>query len=161
MDSTSQITNLGLLSLAVFAVPAVVSWLDRRRHQDSEFVHAWANEENMPDELRWGSIYMNEQTISIADPVHLRARVDQVYLTQNNVLVISDTKTRRLHRAYESDILQLSIYALILRHQVSIPVARHGYVRSVIFDGNERRSVRYHKVRLLSDREVLSRVEYA
>lgn len=115
-------------------------------------------DERMPLELKIGSVYMNEREISMIEPVRLHGRVDQVYRTPDGVLVPVDTKTRNRHRTYSSDILQLSIYAVILRHQESLPVANHGYIRSVVYFDDNEKSVRYHRVPLLTTRKVMSLV---
>ncbi|AIJ10649.1 Hypothetical protein ETEE_p1058 (plasmid) [Edwardsiella anguillarum ET080813] len=77
-----------------------------------------------------------------------------MFKTKRGILIILDTKSRGAHRIYSSDIIQLSAYQLILKHQYSYPVAKYGYVRTVVEDAYGEK-VRYLKVKLLSDREVI------
>ena len=57
-------------------------------------------------------------------------------------------------RVYESDIIQLSVYRIILLHQYNVPVANYGYVRTVTETSTGER-VRYIKTKLLSERQVV------
>lgn len=154
MQGTTQVIGLGLVSIAVFAVPAAIAWMDQRRRLETENVQDWKDRENMPSELRWASLFMNEQTIRMERPVRLVGRVDQVYRTQDDLLVPVDTKTRTQHRVYDSDIVQVSAYAMILRSDPTLRVANHGYVRTVVFDEQNKKTIRYHRVRLLSSAQV-------
>lgn len=117
----------------------------------------WWRKEGMPLELRSSTLLLNEAEISTREPVPLHGRTDQVFLTDKGKLVLVDTKTRDHFQVYESDIIQLSVYAVILgrcyagTHRVS----KTGYVRVVIVkDGRE--LVRYLRVRLLPERKVIA-----
>lgn len=84
----------------------------------------------------------------------MHGRVDQVYQTKRGILIPLDTKLRQINHIYESDIIQLSVYQVILSHKYKVPVAKYGYVRTVVetADGDK---VRYIKTTLLSEKEVV------
>src|SRR5690554_6838182 len=131
METSMKLAGLGLMSLALFGIPNIVSWVDRRRLQDTNGAHEWHKQEKMPLDLKLGTVFMNETPIRMDSPIAINGRVDQVYLTRENKLVPVDTKSRGRHRVYDSDILQVSIYALILSQSYE-NVARHGYIRTVV-----------------------------
>lgn len=82
----------------------------------------------------------------------MHGRVDQVYQTKNGVLIPLDTKLRQVNHIYESDIIQLSVYRVILSHKYKAPVAKYGYVRTVVETADGDR-VRYIKTNLLSEKK--------
>jgi len=86
--------------------------------------------------------------------VPMHGRVDQVYQTKGGVLIPLDTKLRQANHIFESDIIQLSVYRVILSHKYKAPVAKYGYVRTVVETADGDR-VRYIKTNLLSEREVI------
>ncbi|HGN8816189.1 hypothetical protein [Salmonella enterica] len=108
----------------------------------------------MPYELRSATLFLSEQDISTTQPVPMHGRVDQVYQTKNGVLIPLDTKLRQVNHIYESDIIQLSVYRVILSHKYKAPVAKYGYVRTVVETADGDR-VRYIKTNLLSEKEVV------
>lgn len=138
----------GVTAAFVLVVPIALGKIDRWRHDRTDGVEKWFHDENMPAELRKATLYMNEQAISLQSPVRLNGQVDQVYRKRNGLLVLVDTKTRSRHRVYDSDIYQLSLYALILSIGRKEKVSGKAYVRTVIRTPTSR-IVRYHKVRLI------------
>lgn len=70
------------------------------------------------------------------------------------LLIPLDTKLRQVNHIYESDIIQLSVYRVILSHKYKAPVAKYGYVRTVVETADGDR-VRYIKTNLLSEKEVV------
>lgn len=147
--NTFALSFIAVCAACLLAVPVTLKRIDRWRRDKTDDVHRWLEDENMPLVLRNAVVVMNEQSISMTAPVQVSGRVDQVYQTPAGVLILVDTKTRRYHSVYTSDIVQLSLYAMILLHTGSSPVSRTGYVRTVVRD-NVRRSVRYHSVRLIA-----------
>lgn len=77
-----------------------------------------------------------------------------MYQTKGGVLIPTDTKLRQANHIFESDIIQLSVYRVILSHKYKAPVAKYGYVRTVVETADGDR-VRYIKTNLLSEREVI------
>lgn len=104
--------------------------------------------ENMPYDLQQGKLIFNETDIECLGPYPCRGRIDQGFLVENKFVPL-DTKTRKRHRYYESDVIQLSLYAYIVYHRYRLQPAFYGYVRTVVF--NERgKTIEYHAVKLYS-----------
>ena len=155
-------TETILWVLALVVAPLLVAKADlwRKsvqllRSSEMNAIRSWWESENMPRELRGATLFLNEQDISTTEPVALHGRVDQVFKTIKGVLVPVDTKTRDTTCIFKSDIIQLSVYRVILEAQYGsqYKVSRRGYVRVVIQSGREE-SVRYMPVELLSERKV-------
>lgn len=151
------ISILGAGSACLLAVPITLKRADWWRREQTDGVDRWFEEENLPLILRNAAVVMNERPISIEQPVKLSGRVDQVYQTPTGVLIPVDTKTRKTHTVYSSDIVQLSLYAMILMYTVDSRVSRTGYVRTVVRN-DIHRTVRYHPVRLISHRALAEQI---
>lgn len=84
---------------------------------------------SMPDELVNATLVINERTLWRRGPRPFAAKTDQVFLTEDGLLVPVETKARR--RVYDSDVVQLSCQALALSHTAGIKgrPAGWGYVR--------------------------------
>lgn len=103
----------------------------------------WLASENMPEELAKARLYMNETEIK--DITGKTRRVDQVFLTKENILIVVDTKTRNRHSVYASDIGQVSDYVKALRLSEPYPVSDKCYIRTVIIRAKSK-SVLYQKI---------------
>lgn len=117
----------------------------------------WHAGERMPRELRRSVLVLSEAPVSLRVPIRLHGRVDQVYRTDygRGALVLVDSKMRRRDRVGADDLMQLSVYAFILRHaplsgHENAPVSRRGYLRFV-WDGVSR----YRRVDLYPERLVI------
>ena len=97
----------------------------------------------LPKPLRGATLFSNERGLKIAEPIALSGRPDQVWQSTNGSLVVTDTKTRTTTRVYDSDIVQLSAYAYMLRAE-GHPVHDTAYVRTPARFGS-----RYTPVELL------------
>lgn len=118
--------------------------------------HRWHRAEAMPGELRTAELVLSECPIWTYTPLPLQGVPDQVYEALNGDLILVDTKNRRVPRVYFSDIVQLSVYRLILRHTRFAPVAGrsvrgYAYVRC-----QWGRAVQYLPAQLLADEQVLA-----
>lgn len=118
----------------------------------------WFHNEAMPRELRSASLVYNERPISMQHPISIRGVIDQGFRTKRGKLVLLDTKTRSSHRVYSGDRLQLSLYAFILSNNGLRDLARYGYIRTVVSSDQDKRSIYYHKIPLMSHAEVLKHV---
>ncbi|MEL6278277.1 MAG: PD-(D/E)XK nuclease family protein [Pseudomonadota bacterium] len=108
--------------------------------------------EERPAELRGAKLLLNERLIQISNPIPLSGRPDQVWRTRDGVLVLIDTKTRRTPRVYEYDRVQLSAYAMLLRHswvKRRGDVAPYGFIRFKSENG-----VRFVRVLLYDDEHI-------
>lgn len=117
----------------------------------------WLHEEDMPRVLQNSTIFLNEQEVSIESPIRLHGRVDQVYRTAGDMLIPVDTKTRDRFCVYRSDIIQLSVYGMILRYMNAgrYKVSGTGYIRVVIVQNNGER-IKYMPVKLLPDKDIIA-----
>lgn len=109
----------------------------------------WILSENMPDELANAKLVMSEQYIHCKKPRKMRGTPDQVYRRKDGYLIPIDTKTRDQYVVYRKDIVQVSVYKLILE-QMGKRVEDYGYFRIVTPDG-----IKYIKRNLLSEQEVI------
>ena len=88
----------------------------------------WLRRENMPAELARGRFVLSEGEARTNLPVPLMGSPDRVFLSDARLLVAVDTKNRRWPRVLVSDIVQLSIYGMILNFTTAPASARrvHG-----------------------------------
>jgi CRISPR/Cas system-associated exonuclease Cas4 (RecB family) len=111
-------------------------------------------------ELDGASLVLNEETLQIERPILLSGRPDQVWRTREGLLVPVDTKKRRAPRAFASDAIQLSAYALLLKAAPRFRgtrVADHGFVRVEGDSG----AARFIRVPLLGEDAIIARHERA
>lgn len=78
--------------------------------------------------LRGAVCVLNEQDINTTTPVPLHGKPDQVFRLRDGRYLLLDTKTRRHAKVYFSDIVQLSVYAVILKNK-GLPVFPFAVVR--------------------------------
>lgn len=160
--------ELILWTLGVFVVAFVVARVDiwRRKKAKARKLRqrdalAWREKESLPDALDDAVIFLNEEPLSTDTPVKLGGRVDQVFLAGDNLLIPVDTKLRQSKKAEESDVIQLSVYAVMLRQRYGSQyrVSDIGYVRIVSereLDGGETaQKIHYVPVALKSEAEVV------
>jgi hypothetical protein len=152
-----------LWAAALLIAPYLIAKADLRRRsakaaQATEVadLKRWWKKEGMPSELRGATLFLNEQEIRTDLPVPMHGRVDQVFKTPRGVLVPVDTKCRDSGCVFKSDIIQLSVYRVILQHRYGsqYTVSGTGYVRAVTRMGQVQR-IRYLPVRLLPERRVV------
>lgn len=80
--------------------------------------------------LRFGArIHSRERAYWIDRPFPLSGRLDLVMQEWGGLLVVHDLKTRRVDRVFESDKLQLALYAFLLAQATGRAVASHAIVR--------------------------------
>ena len=115
--------------------------------------------ERMPRILRRAELVLSEEPIRTLHPVPLHGRPDQVYALEQGrgALVVVDTKRRFDARVTVDMVIQLSVYATILRHsplrgREGVEVASWGYIRF----SRRGRTPRYVRVTLWPDRDVVT-----
>jgi hypothetical protein len=85
----------------------------------------------------------------ITDPVALCGTPDVIWIRGDGMLVVGDYKSRENRQAYDSDIIQLSVYRLLLQRTQKKPVANYGFVH---FRNGGGRAL----VKLMSAKEVIA-----
>ncbi len=115
----------------------------------------WQVHEGMPEELRTARLLFSEQPLWAHKPIPLYGVPDQVYLTRDNELVLVDTKNRSRPRVTLKDVVQLSVYLVILRYArhpaiVGRAARPYAYVRCETHG-----KVQYLAVRLLTTEQIL------
>ena len=88
----------------------------------------------MPSELAEAKLWAAEKEIFCTSPVPLHGKPDQVFLLLNGQLVVVDVKSHA--RAYPSDIMQMSVYRVILL-SAGHRVADYGYIRAITPGGEK------------------------
>jgi len=131
------------LILFIFLPLLIPVWRARQQRAASARME-WERSENRPQQLLSSRLYMSEQLIRTRHPVPLSGRVDQVYRLADGDLCIVDTKRRRIPRVYFYDVIQGSVYALILLSK-GFTVSPVAFVRQVNGD-----AVKYLPYRLLA-----------
>lgn len=107
----------------------------------------------LPDILEGATLFKNEENLRIYDPINLSGRPDQVWKSKSEKLVIVDTKVRQNNQVYESDRIQLSAYAVMLKnHPLSKNMEVHpvGYIRRHTSGGGQ-----YIAVQLYPEEKVI------
>lgn len=106
---------------------------------------------DLPSALRHHTVWARERPFACRSPIALNGRIDECFVDRDGVLTVSDTKLRQRPEVYESDVLQLSAYRLLLEAGPRRAVSPVGYVRLITPKGN-----RYAPVRLLPAADVLA-----
>jgi CRISPR/Cas system-associated exonuclease Cas4 (RecB family) len=71
---------------------------------------------------------MLERFLKITDPVPLCGKPDVVWETREGTLIIGDYKSRDNQQVYESEVIQLSVYKLLVEKTQNRPVADYGFI---------------------------------
>ena len=148
--------NIVLLLVSLIVAPFLIAKVDLWRKKHLHEVLSWWSEENMPNELRNATLFLCEEDVATTLPVPLHGRVDQVFLSKKKVLIPLDTKLRKDNRIFESDVIQLSVYRVILKNQFNLEVSDYGYVRTVVPQPDGKNKVRYIRTKLLNEKKVVS-----
>jgi len=156
MNSAGVLLILVIVVIVVVAVAALVRpGRPPTDSHDSRWSREAEMEEQVPLLLRASKLLLVEQWLQLKEPQLMRARVDEVYRQPSGELLVVDTKSREQLRVYRKDIVELSVYAYILR-QMGHVVAPFGYLRL-----RRPRRVDYVKVSLLSEHWLMGLIERA
>ncbi|XER07559.1 hypothetical protein SRRS_31520 [Sporomusa rhizae] len=90
-------------------------------------------------------IYLIEPYVKIDNPIPLCGAPDVVWINKQETLIVADYKNR--FNVYDSDIIQLSVYRLLLEKTQRNKVARYGFIHL--------KNGKRVKVDLLSNDEVI------
>jgi len=136
--------DIAALSLVALAGAWFCAWAYRRIGAARE----------LPRELRGSVLAYAERMFRLDLPLRrLSARVDRAYRARNGTVTLVELKTRRIHRPYLSDVIELSVQRLVLMSETGESVARHA---DVLVQGPRRTTT--HRVELLSETEVFALV---
>jgi hypothetical protein len=94
------------------------------------------------------SPYMLEHFLKITDPVPLCGKPDVVWETYDGTLIVGDYKSRKNQQVYQSEVIQLSVYKLLVEKTQNRPVADYGFIHF-----QNRRMV---KVFLMKEKEIIA-----
>jgi len=115
----------------------------------------------MPAVLRKACLIASEVNVFCVSPVPLHGRIDHLFQLPSGKCVIADTKFREEPVIYDSDVIQLSAYRLILQNcRYQDRYHRHimepyGFIRFVSHDRRGGLLVRYEKTELFTNNEVI------
>ena len=107
----------------------------------------------LPTELRNAHLVYSERLFRSSGSTRITARVDRAYRNAAGALVLVELKTRKRHRIYPSDVIELSAQRVALTAQKGEVVADHAYVLTVRVDDH---SGKYHRVSLMTVTDVLA-----
>lgn len=138
---------LGLLVALIALIVALAPCAPRARAVRSE-------KASRPRELKHARLVYMERRFRISRPIRLVAKLDRAYLQPDASLVLVEFKTRRRHRVYPTDVIQLSAQKLAVEVQTGQVVAPHAFVTIVASDGSTAMSS--HRVNLLNAEAVVS-----
>ena len=139
MAETFYIVLVILLILSLYGIGA------QRREKRRRFIL----KEKMPRELSEARLIHSEHYIRTLLPRKMHGTLDQLYRLASGLHVLVDSKTRDKHQVYKKDIVQISIYKVILSRN-GMNVADYAYFRVVTPAG-----VEYIKQNLLTEEEVI------
>lgn len=142
--------------LGILFIPSTILAIKEYRHRYKYNDHyQFMESEQMPEVLQKSTLFMSEQEIKLDKPYKLTGRIDQVFKTDDDVLILLDTKTRSKHETNNKDILQLSLYAQILRYSKErYKVADTAYIRTVVVYSDREKEVYYTPVKLYDDEKI-------
>jgi CRISPR/Cas system-associated exonuclease Cas4 (RecB family) len=94
------------------------------------------------------SPYMLERFLKITNPVPLCGKPDVVWEAHDGILIVGDYKSRKNHKVYQSEVIQLSVYKLLVEKTQNRPVADYGFIHF-----KNRHMV---KVNLMKEKEIIA-----
>lgn len=142
------LTFFAVLFLLFFALKGIGA----SQKEDRE---KWILTEKMPKELSNAKLVVSEKYFSTVKPRKIHGAVDQLYKVANGFHVILDSKTRSRKVVYKKDIVQLSVYKVLLESN-GYKVHPYAYFRVVTPDG-----VEYIKKELLTEAETIAEYDNA
>lgn len=74
------------------------------------------------------SIYLADHYMKIDEPIPICGTPDVVWIDKDGVLIVGDYKSRESCQVQDSDIIQLSVYRVLLERTQRRPVSNKGYV---------------------------------
>lgn len=134
-------TALGVAAL-VGVIAVAASRVHARTKQACETERA-----SRPDALRGAKLVYAEKLFRIRSPINLVAKLDRGYRNPDGQIVLVELKTRWSHKAYFTDVIQLSAQRLAVFVHLGNAVATLGYV--LVRSPGRRFKQTVHRVKLL------------
>lgn len=141
-----------ILIIALVALALALAWSRRRARRRIDIEAA------LPPEFKGARLILNEPRLPLRRrrPVAVAAKPDRAYRLSDGTVALLELKTRTTHQVYEADVAQLSLQRyVLLAHARFSNVRPDGYVATI---RPADRSVRVHRVRLLSEPSILQLV---
>ena len=138
------------IELAAFAFAVVLLWVLARwiRRIRIHTDRSW-----LPPDLQDAALVYVERLFKATQPIPLVARLDRGYRRLNGVIVLVELKTRRVNRAFFSDVIELSAQRVAIEGQTAERVDDYGYVL-IQQPGRQRRAAL--RVKLLMTEDVIA-----
>lgn len=115
-----------------------------------------AARDSSPEVLQDAKLVYMEKLFRVATPIGLSARLDRAYQMLSGEIVLMELKSRRINRAFASDVIQLSVQRMALQGRTGKTVTSYGYVNVKIPGKPVQQTT--HRVELMSDTEVVALV---
>ena len=74
------------------------------------------------------SPYMLEQFLKITNPIPLCGKLDVVWESRDGTLIVGDYKSRENQQVCKSEVIQLSVYKLLVERTQNRSVADYGFI---------------------------------
>lgn len=94
------------------------------------------------------SIYLTDHYMKINEPIPICGTPDVIWIDQAGVLIVGDYKSRQSCKVQQSDIIQLSVYRVLLEHTQRRSVSNEGFVHF--------KNGRWIRVKLLDERAIIA-----
>jgi CRISPR/Cas system-associated exonuclease Cas4 (RecB family) len=140
-----------MLLLVLLSVAGTLVWgyIDRLRGGKSSGFDDVEVATRLPGMLAKATIWGKEMTVACRSPRRMHGCFDEAFKLENGEIVVSETKSRERIVVHESDVIQLSAYAVAVAEGGKHKVNSKGFIRVVTPSRNE-----YVQVDLLSIAEV-------
>lgn len=138
--------SIYIVVLIVLSVLVLIGHTYERRERKRR----WIIKERLPEEIKNARLIGSEQYISTDVPRKMHGTYDQLFINTIGKRFLTDTKTREYPTVYWKDVVQISVYNVILRRK-GFQMADYCYFRIVTTDG----VVHYVKTQLLTEEEVV------
>lgn len=143
-----------ILAAVILTAAAVTTIIQLFRNRSSSL--RWMSlvaQENMPDKLAVLKPWKSEFNVYTKRPVKLKGRIDQALIDDKGEITLLDTKTRKVPRAYPSDVVQLSVYKICLERGMGKRVSPFGWIRAV---HPVTQKTKYLRVKLLDESYIVN-----
>ncbi|RTL48477.1 MAG: hypothetical protein EKK46_15910 [Rhodocyclaceae bacterium] len=107
----------------------------------------------LPPELKTARLIYAERVFRSRGSITLTAKLDRAYRVGTGPLILVELKTRRSHRAYPSDVIELSAQRVAVQAQTGERVAEYAYV---LVERPSGRKAGWYRVDLMAPADVVA-----